>query len=37
VALDLPTSHMMLKTEDAFTGRMFDALNGMLLASIKAH
>jgi DNA invertase Pin-like site-specific DNA recombinase len=33
VALDLPTSHMMMKTEDAFTGRMFDAINGMLLDS----
>ena len=36
VALDLPTSHMMLKTEDAFTGRMFDALNGMLLDMLAA-
>lgn len=36
VALDLPTSHMMLKTEDAFTGRMFDAINGMLLDMLAA-
>ena len=31
VALDLPTSHMVLKSEDAFTGRMFEAVNGMML------
>ncbi|SFQ20245.1 Resolvase, N terminal domain [Mesorhizobium sp. NFR06] len=36
VALDLPTSHMMLKSEDAFTGRMFDAINGMLLDMLAA-
>lgn len=36
VALDLPTSQMMLKTEDAFTGRMFDAINGMLLDMLAA-
>ena len=36
MAVDLPTSHMMLKTEDAFTGRMFDALNGMLLDMLAA-
>ncbi|RWM21763.1 MAG: resolvase [Mesorhizobium sp.] len=36
VALDLPTSHMMLKAEDAFTGRMFDAINGMLLDMLAA-
>ncbi|WP_342216342.1 helix-turn-helix domain-containing protein [Mesorhizobium sp. 113-1-2] len=27
---------MMLKTEDAFTGRMFDAINGMLLDMLAA-
>ena len=32
VALDLPTSWMMAtKTGDEFTGRMFEAINGMLL------
>ncbi|RWP62572.1 recombinase family protein [Mesorhizobium sp.] len=36
VALDLPTSHMMMKSEDAFTGRMFDAINGMLLDMLAA-
>ena len=36
VALDLPTSHMMMKSEDAFTGRMFEAINGMLLDMLAA-
>ncbi len=36
VALDLPTSHMMLKADDPFTGRMFDAVNEMLLAMLAA-
>lgn len=36
MALDLPTSHMMMKSEDAFTGRMFDAINGMLLDMLAA-
>jgi DNA invertase Pin-like site-specific DNA recombinase len=37
VALDLPTSWMMAaKTGDEFTGRMFDAINGMLLDMLAA-
>jgi DNA invertase Pin-like site-specific DNA recombinase len=36
VALDLPTSWMMAKPEDAFTARMFEALNGMLLDMLAA-
>lgn len=36
VALDLPTSHMMIGSEDAFTGRMFEAVNGMLLDMLAA-
>ena len=36
VALDLPTSHMVLKSEDAFTGRMFEAVNGMMLDMLAA-
>jgi DNA invertase Pin-like site-specific DNA recombinase len=36
VALDLPTSHMMMGSEDAFTGRMFEAINGMLLDMLAA-
>lgn len=36
VALDLPTSHMMIRDEDAFTGRMFEAVNGMLLDMLAA-
>jgi DNA invertase Pin-like site-specific DNA recombinase len=37
VALDLPTSHAMLaKVEDQFTGRMFTAINGMLLDVLAA-
>ncbi|WP_313606315.1 recombinase family protein [Rhizobium sp.] len=37
VALDLPTSHMMLsKVEDQFTGRMFRAVNDMMLDMLAA-
>jgi DNA invertase Pin-like site-specific DNA recombinase len=36
VALDLPTSWMMIKSEDAFTARMFEALNGMMLDMLAA-
>lgn len=37
VALDLPTSWMMAtKTGDEFTGRMFEAINGMLLDMLAA-
>jgi DNA invertase Pin-like site-specific DNA recombinase len=36
VALDLPTSWMMVKTDDAFTARMFDALNAMMLDMLAA-
>jgi DNA invertase Pin-like site-specific DNA recombinase len=37
VALDLPTSHMMMDgRNDDFTARMFDALNGMLLDMLAA-
>jgi len=37
VALDLPTSWMMAtKTTDEFTGRMFEAINGMLLDMLAA-
>lgn len=36
VALDLPTSHMLLKTGDEFTGRMFEALNSMMLDMLAA-
>jgi DNA invertase Pin-like site-specific DNA recombinase len=37
VALDLPTSWMMAtKTADEFTGRMFEAINGMLLDMLAA-
>lgn len=36
VALDLPTSHTMMGSEDAFTGRMFEAINGMLLDMLAA-
>src|SRR5262245_2068811 len=35
-ALDLPTSHTMMGGEDAFTGRMFEAINGMLLDMLAA-
>lgn len=37
VALDLPTSHMMMaSTADEFTGRMFGAINGMMLDMLAA-
>ena len=37
VALDLPTSHQMATSNaDEFTGRMFDAVNGMLLDMLAA-
>jgi DNA invertase Pin-like site-specific DNA recombinase len=36
VALDLPTSWMMAKPDDAFTGRMFEALNAMMLDMVAA-
>ncbi|TGS45640.1 MULTISPECIES: recombinase family protein [unclassified Mesorhizobium] len=37
VALDLPTSHMMMTTTaDEFTGRMFGAINGMMLDMLAA-
>ncbi len=37
VALDLPTSHMMLaKVDDQFTGRMFRAVNSMMLDMLAA-
>lgn len=36
VALDLPTSWMMMKTDDELTARMMDALNGMMLDMLAA-
>lgn len=36
VALDLPTSHMLLTTGDEFTSRMFEAVNGMMLDMLAA-
>ncbi|WP_312269158.1 recombinase family protein [Pseudescherichia sp.] len=36
VAIDLPTSHKLLKTGDEFTGRMFEALNSMMLDMLAA-
>lgn len=37
VALDLPTSHMLMTSrDDDFTGRMLDALNGMMLDMLAA-
>ncbi|KAA1051816.1 recombinase family protein [Pseudocitrobacter sp. 73] len=36
VALDLPTSHMMIQIADDFTNRMMDALNGMMLDMLAA-
>lgn len=36
VALDLPTSWMMMKTDDELTTRMIDALNGMMLDMLAA-
>ncbi len=35
IALDLPTSHMLLDAND-FTGRMFEALNSMMLDMLAA-
>lgn len=36
VALDLPTSHMMVNYGDEFTSRMMEALNGMMLDMLAA-
>ena len=36
VALDLPTSWTMVKSEDVFTARMFEALNAMMLDMLAA-
>ncbi|MDP4532518.1 recombinase family protein [Marinobacter salarius] len=36
VALDLPTSWIMMKTDDELTTRMMDALNGMMLDMLAA-
>jgi DNA invertase Pin-like site-specific DNA recombinase len=36
VALDLPTSWMMIKPDDPFTARMFEALNAMMLDMLAA-
>lgn len=36
VALDLPTSHNLINAGDEFTGRMLDALNGMMLDMLAA-
>ena len=36
VALDLPTSWMMAAKADEFTGRMFEAINSMLLDMLAA-
>ena len=36
VALDLPTSHMLAAHGDEFTGRMLDAINGMMLDMLAA-
>ncbi|EGL0111908.1 recombinase family protein [Salmonella enterica] len=36
VALDLPTSYMLLNTGDEFTSRMFEAVNGMMLDMLAA-
>ena len=36
VALDLPTSWSLAKSEDEFTGRMLSAVNGMLLDMLAA-
>ena len=36
VALDLPTSHDLIKPGDEFTSRMLDALNGMMLDMLAA-
>lgn len=36
VALDLPTSHQLIKSGDEFTDRMLEALNGMMLDMLAA-
>ncbi|WP_313199933.1 recombinase family protein [Rhizobium sp.] len=36
VALDLPTSHRMTASSDDFTGRMLEAVNGMMLDMLAA-
>jgi DNA invertase Pin-like site-specific DNA recombinase len=36
IALELPTSWMMTTTSDEFTGRMFEAINGMMLDMLAA-
>ncbi|MEL7527480.1 MAG: recombinase family protein [Pseudomonadota bacterium] len=36
VALDLPTSWMMVKGEDEFSARMLEAINGMMLDMLSA-
>lgn len=36
VAIDLPTSHMMMNIGDEFTSRMFNAVNGMMLDMLAA-
>ncbi|NTA82600.1 recombinase family protein [Agrobacterium tumefaciens] len=36
VALDLPTSHQLASAPDDFTGRMMDAINGMMLDMLSA-
>ena len=36
IALDLPTSWMMTKSDDPFTARMFEALNAMMLDMLAA-
>ncbi|MCT4701165.1 recombinase family protein [Enterobacteriaceae bacterium H20N1] len=36
VALDLPTSHMLIQNGDEFTSRMMDALNSMMLDMLAA-
>ena len=36
IALDLPTSWIMARPDDAFTSRMFEALNAMMLDMLAA-
>lgn len=36
VALDLPTSHQLANAADEFTGRMLEAINGMMLDMLAA-
>ena len=36
VALDLPTSHQLIRSGDEFTDRMLEALNGMMLDMLAA-